>query len=1061
MMAHYDLLIIDDSPDDHELCQQAIQPKKLEDGTEVSYEMHRARNRHQGLTHIAEKNTHCVLLSYALPDVEDKETLHVIRQQYPDLPIIILANQGSERLAVELLKSGAKDYLLKSDLQNLDLATIIHTAINAHASSHNTLNKTSVLIVDDCIEDRDMIMSALQKSVPYHYRFIEAGSGLALFERIEEQMPQCILLDYNLAGEDGLEILKKLTERYPFIPVIVVTGEGTEVIAAQAIKNGASHYLTKAEISPELLDKTIKQELKNKHLEQVVYEKSQEVRQYQYEAIARKNRLDRIVEAVNITVWEYDLSQNQFYIGEMIENLLGESVNSEKITLKQLREYIHHNDREALDHQWQTFINGEEDEWEVIYRLRHKNGYWCWIRESGKVISRDKDNHPKQIVGLYEDINEKKCQEEAVNQFYSLTVDNQLTSEEKMQQVLQLGVSYFDVELASVSRIYNEDYLILHSEPAGLTFTNRALPYTQTYCAKIFDSTLVKSWHNGIDGEQLFHPAYPNQAINTYLGTTLFVNNAPYGTLAFVKKESRKRPFSNGEKNLLRLMAQWVSSEIAAQLHLNTIAESERFLSMMQDVSPNLIFVKDEEFRLVRANKAFLNLYPEPMRDSVIGTTTVESYNKEEAEAFLYQDKLAFEQGISEIEETILFPDGKERTLHTLKTRFQDSENNNYILGVAHDITDIKQAVLRVKESEERYELAVKGSSVGLWDWNVRTGELFWSERFKEIVDVPTNNFQPHFEDFVGRLHPEDKEKVLAAITNHLENKTPYDIEYRLQKEDDSYVWIHARGQAIWDKQGSATRMAGSVDDITQSKKAQEELIRSNLELERFAYMASHDLQEPLRMVSNFSQLLEKNYKSQLDERASEYIDYVCNAATRMQQLIKDLLEYARLGNNTEGNVPVSLNKLKKSIEENLAQHIKQTNTQLEWSSLPTILADPVIIASVFQNIISNAIKYRKADISPRITVSVAPLSTQWQFAISDNGIGMKPKYCEKIFEPFKRLHRKEEYGGTGMGLAICRKSLEEFGGKIWVKSELGKGSTFYFTLPKMPSRIQKQGTLL
>ncbi len=241
----------------------------------------------------------------------------------------------------------------------------------------------------------------------------------------------------------------------------------------------------------------------------------------------------------------------------------------------------------------------------------------------------------------------------------------------------------------------------------------------------------------------------------------------------------------------------------------------------------------------------------------------------------------------------------------------------------------------------------------------------------------------------------------------------------------------------------------GTIRDITERKEAVAEILRSNQELERFAYVASHDLQEPLRMVVNFTQLLEKRYLDKLDEKGIEYIKFASDSASRMQSLVKDLLEYARIGNEAETKVRIDLDILKESIEENLFESIRQTNAVLTWDTLPSLLADPVRIRSVFQNIIGNSIKYRSSKLTPRIDIKVNAFPDEWLFSIADNGVGMNQAYCEKIFEPFKRLHRKEEYSGTGMGLSICRKSVEGLGGKIWAESKIGQGSTFYFTIPR------------
>ncbi|MFK8068470.1 MAG: CHASE domain-containing protein [Gammaproteobacteria bacterium] len=478
------------------------------------------------------------------------------------------------------------------------------------------------------------------------------------------------------------------------------------------------------------------------------------------------------------------------------------------------------------------------------------------------------------------------------------------------------------------------------------------------------------------------------------------------------------------------------------------LEDVKSFQDLIMSNIPDLLFVKDEDFRIVQANPAFLEVYPEDKRDAVIGYTTLEEYDPEDAEEFLKHDTQALERGYSEVEESINFPDGKSRILFTKKVRFEDKRGNKFVLGLGRDITDIKLAEAALIQSEERYELAVRGSAVGLWDWNIKENKLFWADRFKQIIGITDKSFIPKFEDFSERLHPEDKEKTLDALMSHVENRTPYDVDYRLKHTDGTYVWIHSRGQALWDDEGNATRVAGSVDDISDKKKAEIELLRTNIELERFAYVASHDLQEPLRMVSSFTALLEKHYADKLDDQAKEYITYASDGARRMQGLVEDLLEYARSGQDAEHYESVDANDVLNFIQENLKEAIDSSNARITHDALPVIFTNPIRFMRVLQNLVGNALKYRTVGVRSEVHISAAREGDEWLFSVKDNGIGMRQEYGEKIFEPFKRLHGKTEYSGTGMGLAICRKIIEGFGGKIYVESELEKGSTFYFTIP-------------
>jgi PAS domain S-box-containing protein len=250
-----------------------------------------------------------------------------------------------------------------------------------------------------------------------------------------------------------------------------------------------------------------------------------------------------------------------------------------------------------------------------------------------------------------------------------------------------------------------------------------------------------------------------------------------------------------------------------------------------------------------------------------------------------------------------------------------------------------------------------------------------------------------------------------------------------------------------------------NIRDITERKRAEEklrntllDLERSNKELQQFAYVASHDLQEPLRMVASYTQLLEKRYRDRLDSDANEFIQFAVDGAIRMQRLINDLLAYSRVGTRSKPFEPIDSHGVLGQAIANLSAVIEENQAVVTNDDLPPIMADQSQMVQLFQNLIGNAIKFR-SDQSPRIHVSAEQKGNEWVFSVEDNGIGIDPQFKERIFVVFKRLHQKEEYPGTGMGLAICKKIVERHGGRMWVESELQKGSTFYFSIPVMGRR--------
>lgn len=398
------------------------------------------------------------------------------------------------------------------------------------------------------------------------------------------------------------------------------------------------------------------------------------------------------------------------------------------------------------------------------------------------------------------------------------------------------------------------------------------------------------------------------------------------------------------------------------------------------------------------------------------------------------------------------------------------------------EVTERKKAEEELKLVNKLLNEAQDISKLGSWQWEVKTNKLVWSDNLYKIYGVPKGDKELSFDDFMARVHPDDRAFVEDYIQEAYNTKEFQTYRHRIVMEDGTVKVMQGRGEVLTDENGEVIRMIGTGQDITEHHQAQQDLLNKkneleavNMELQKFAYVASHDLQEPLRKILTFASLLEKDVAEQLPEKSKVYIDKIVHSSSRMQHLIEDILNFSSLKVNEETFKGTNLNTVMEQVLSDMEVLNEKNNAVIKYDALPAIEAIPSQIGQLFQNLLSNAIKFKKEAENPQIEISsktflgselmkdeqflnyIKSLSLShrlWErekfvsILIKDNGIGFEPVYSEKIFEIFQRLHNRQHHEGTGIGLAICKRIIDNHHGIITAQSQLNSGATFHIILP-------------
>lgn len=430
-------------------------------------------------------------------------------------------------------------------------------------------------------------------------------------------------------------------------------------------------------------------------------------------------------------------------------------------------------------------------------------------------------------------------------------------------------------------------------------------------------------------------------------------------------------------------------------------------------------------------------------------------------------------------ESRIIWPDHSIHWVRTIgKVYFDADHKPSRMLGTMNDITLEKTSFARLEENEQRLSIALESAELGTWELNVKNGQIYYSKKYLEILGH-TPDFTPEHKDLLNHIHPEDMALRNKSFNEALKTGI-LDYEMRLIWNDKSIHWVHARGKVFYDKNQEPEKLMGTIRDVTERKAIEIELEKrvklrteelqqtnlklehSNQELEQYAYIASHDLQEPLRKIRTYAGLLYDDIKDKTDEKGVNTLQKVISSAERMSNLIHDLLNFSRLLKPETTFSKIDLNELIKEVLNDLELSINQKEATIGADHLPIVEGVYVQMSQLFYNLINNSLKFSSSKRNPVITLScktllpeevatnknLNPKSDYFMVTLTDNGIGFIAENAEKIFEVFKRLHSREAYPGSGIGLALCRKIVLNHQGDIYAEGHEGQGASFHIILP-------------
>ena len=746
--------------------------------------------------------------------------------------------------------------------------------------------------------------------------------------------------------------------------------------------------------------------------------------------------LEEAERLVHMGSWDWNMLTEEIKWSKGLFRVFGRDPKDGTPSLESYMRDVHPEDQEHFQNSLAKAINGKK-EYTIEYRLiRPSDKSERYLMGRGEVFFNEK-GQPERLIGSVRDITDQKRMEMALRKseaLYRSAIEGNMDAFYLLKSVRNTEGDIIDFRILEVNENAVQQLALSKAELEGSLLCekfpmNIVLGFFEQY-KKVVETGNPLSQDYYLEGGQAEKGWYHHQVIKVRDGIAIMNRN-------ITERKINEQKIRESEERFHSVFEQ--------QFQFMAILSPEGRILEINDLPLKVTKYNKEDYigKYFWEAPAWKNL---PEWQMKIKEQVHKAANATEP---------------VQAEDLLETADGDIRTTITAYSAIRDSNMNlRYILVQATDNTEKKLAEDALKKAKEelskisqRFQISTQAAQIGIWEWDIEDDVLIWDDVMYQLYQLNPEAFSGNIDAWRSRVHPNDVERTTQGIWQAIKEYKTLNTEFRILWPNRSIRYIKLMASIQRDESGQVIRMVGTNWDITKEKEAERQKIRAsqlelkNKELEQFAYVASHDLQEPIRTVIGFVELLQRYLAPAEHSKTQQYMDFISQAADRMHSLIRGLLDYSLIGRNKQWS-RVDCNALLHAVVDDLNAQVERTGTTIHIGELPHIRGAETELRVLFQNLISNAIKFRKKEVPPVIHVSAENKGEFWEFAVKDNGIGIEEKFQEKIFVIFQRLNPRANFEGSGIGLAHCQKIVDLHGGNIRVESTPGLGSTFYFTIP-------------